>query len=82
MRREAGEAERARDRQAAASSLNEAEETTRQKDEATGGRTTRVGLTHSKIKKLRSAGVGGTTWGARVGGGCAGCLRERFLAIP
>jgi len=41
LRRE--EAARARDRQAAASSQNEAEESDATEDEATGGRMTRVG---------------------------------------
>ena len=43
LRREAGEAARARDRQAAAASQNEAEESGATEEEATGGRTTRVG---------------------------------------
>ena len=43
LRREAGEAARARDRQAAVALQNEAEESGATEEEATGGRTTRVG---------------------------------------
>ena len=43
MRRKAGEAARARDRQAAAASQDEADESDATEEEATGGRTTRVG---------------------------------------
>ena len=43
QRREAGEAARARDRQAAVALQNEAEESGATEEEATGGRTTRVG---------------------------------------
>ena len=42
-RREAGKAARARDRQAAVALQNEAEESGATEEEATGGRTTRVG---------------------------------------
>ena len=45
LRRKAGEAARARDRQAAAASQNEAEESDATEDEATGERTTRVRTT-------------------------------------
>ena len=50
MRREAGEAARARDRQAAAASQNEAEESGATEEEATGARTTRVGRPRGGIK--------------------------------
>ena len=43
LRRKAGEAERTRDRQAAAASLDEADESDATEEETTGGRTTRVG---------------------------------------
>ena len=43
LRREAGEAARARDRQAAVALRNEAEESGATEEEATGGRATRVG---------------------------------------
>ena len=43
LRREAGEAARARDRQAAVAPQNEAEERGVREEEATGGRITRVG---------------------------------------
>ena len=43
LRREAGDAARARDRQAAVALQNEAEESGATEEEATGGRTTRVG---------------------------------------
>ncbi len=43
LRREAGEAVRARDRQAAVALQNESEESGATAEEATGGRTTRVG---------------------------------------
>ena len=57
MRREAGEATRARDRQAAAPSQNEAEESDETEDEATGERTTRG------VGRPR----GGTKVAARIG---------------
>ena len=49
LRREAGEAARARDRQAAASQ-NEAEESGATEEEATGGRATRVGRPRGGIR--------------------------------
>ena len=57
LRREAGEAARARDRQAAVALQNEAEESGATEEEATGGRTTRVGRPR-----------GGMRVAARIGG--------------
>ena len=50
LRREAGEAARARDRQAAVALRNEAEESGATEEEATGARTTRVGRPRGGIK--------------------------------
>ena len=50
MRREAGEAARARDRQAAAASQDEAEESDATGEEATRERTTRVGRPRGGMK--------------------------------
>ena len=50
LRRKAGEAARARDRQAAAASLDEADESDATEEEATGGRTTRVGRPRGGMK--------------------------------
>ena len=58
MRREAGEATRARDRQAAAPSQNEAEESDETEDEATGERTTRVGRPRGGMKVAARIGEG------------------------
>ena len=52
LRRKAGEAARARDRQAAAASQDEAEENDATEEEATGGRTTRVGRPRGGMKKV------------------------------
>ena len=50
LRRKAKEAERTRERQAAAASQNEAEESDATEEEATGGRTTRVGRPRGGMK--------------------------------
>ena len=50
LRRKAGEAARARDRQAAAASQDEADENDATEEEATGGRTTRVGRPRGGMK--------------------------------
>ena len=51
MRREAGEAARARDRQVAAASQDEAEESDATEEEATRERTTRVGRPRGGMKR-------------------------------
>ena len=58
MRRKAGEEARARERQAAAPSLNEAEESDATEDEATGERTTRVGRPRGGMKVAARIGEG------------------------
>ena len=60
LRRKAGEAARARDRQAAAASQDEADESDATEEETTGGRTTRV---------ERPRGGGGMKVAARIGEG-------------
>ena len=50
LRRKAGEEARARERQAAAASQDEAEESDATEEEATGGRTTRVGRPRGGMK--------------------------------
>ena len=56
MRRKAGEAARARDRQAAAASQDEADESDATEEEATGGRTTRVGRPRGGMKVAARSG--------------------------
>ena len=58
LRREAGEAARARDRQAAAAPQNEAEESGATEEEATGGRTMRVGRRRGGMKIAARIGEG------------------------
>ena len=58
LRREAGEAARARDRQAAAASQDEADESDATEEEATGGRTTRVGRPEVGMKVAARIGEG------------------------
>ena len=58
LRREAKEAARARDRQAAASSQNEAEGSDATEEEATGGRRTRVGRPRGGMRVAARIGEG------------------------
>ena len=58
LRREAGEAARARDRQAAVVLQNEAEESGATEEEATGGRTMRVGRPRGGMKVAARIGEG------------------------
>ena len=58
LRREAGEAARARDRQAASSSQNEAEESGATEKDATGERPTRVGRPRGGMKVAARIGEG------------------------
>ena len=58
LRRKAGEAARARDRQAAAASQDEADESDATEEEATGGRTTRVGRPRGGMKVAARIGEG------------------------
>ena len=59
LRRKAGEAARARERQAAAPSQNEGEESDATEDQATGERTTRVGRPRGDMKVAARIGEGG-----------------------
>ena len=56
MRRKGKEAARTRDRQEAAASQDEAEESDATEDEATGGRTTRVGRPRGGMKVAARVG--------------------------
>ena len=58
LRRKAKEAARARDRQAAAASQDEADESDATEEEATGGRTTRVGRPRGGMKVAARIGEG------------------------
>ena len=58
LRRKAGEATRARERQAAAASQNEAEESDATEDEATGERKMRVGRPRGGMKVAARIGEG------------------------
>ena len=58
LRRKAGEAARARDRQAAAASQDEADESDATEEEATGGRMTRVGRPRGGMKVAARSGEG------------------------
>ena len=58
LRRKAREAARARERQAAAASQDEAEEGDATEEEATGGRTTRVGRPRGGMKVAARIGEG------------------------
>ena len=58
LRRKAGEAARARDRQAAAASQDEADGSDATEEEATGGRTTRVGRPRGGMKVAARIGEG------------------------
>ena len=58
LRRKAGEAARARDRQAAAASLDEADESDATEEETTGGRTTRVGRPRGGMRVAARIGEG------------------------